>query len=270
MYVLCEKKVYMNNKYTLEGTYQINNCVEKEFEISFDIVPDKAEKTNKLFKLLNHPWRLIKEGGRLGIKGIKRFTLITLLFAITNTFLFFYSINQLFSTGFGIGKLLIVFLILILGLGVTVYAAYRTYQYIVLDTIKTIYEGLSSLFQKILGMIIEKVDSISDGRLDLNGKQLNKAMDFGKMLNTNYKKIPKILRRGIVLILNRIPLLGMIIEVREDIVKGNKIESSTKLYTKMDAYITDSIFGNNNTNWVYWLLPANVIVIFLLIMYKIG
>ena len=62
----------------------------------------------------------------------------------------------------------------------------------------------------------------------------------------------------------------MIIEVREDIVKGNKIESSTKLYTKMDAYITDSIFGNNNTNWVYWLLPANVIVIFLLIMYKIG
>ena len=95
---------------------------------------------------------------------------------------------QLFSTGFGIGKLLIVFLILILGLGVTVYAAYRTYQYIVLDTIKTIYEGLSSLFQKILGMIIEKVDSISDGRLDLNGKQLNKAMDFGKMLNTNYKK----------------------------------------------------------------------------------
>ena len=62
----------------------------------------------------------------------------------------------------------------------------------------------------------------------------------------------------------------MLIDLKQEISQGNKVEASTKLYNKMDGFISDSIFGNNNTKWVWWLLPLNVIILFIFIKIKIG
>ncbi|APY08978.1 hypothetical protein BWZ20_12025 [Winogradskyella sp. J14-2] len=70
---------------------------------------------------------MIKEGGKLGVNGVRRFFTVLFLFAISNTILFFYVIKQLFSTDFEIGKLMFVFLVFIIGLAVTIYASYRAY-----------------------------------------------------------------------------------------------------------------------------------------------
>ena len=117
---------------------------------------------------------------------------------------------------------------------------------------------------------MNKVEKLFQGKVDLSDNQLTKALDFGKMVNSKYQKIPKFLRKGIILILNRIPFVGMIVDLKEDILKGNKVEASSKLYNKMDVFISDSIFGNNNTKLVWWLLPLNIIILFILIKLKIG
>ncbi|AUC75531.1 hypothetical protein [Olleya sp. Bg11-27] len=260
----------MKKKYLIEGTYQTKTNEEKQFEIEYDNVPENEEKNNKLLELLDHPWQLIKEGGKLGVNGVKRFFTVLFLFSVSNTFLFLYSINRLFSTDFEFRKLLVVCFVLIIGLSLTIYSAYRTYHYVVIDTIRVIYENLSSFFQKISQLIIDKVEHLFQGKVDLSDTKLTKALDFGTMVNSKYQKTPKFLRKGIVLILNKIPFFGMLTDLKEDISKGNKVEASTKLYNKMDGFITESIFGNNNTKWVWWLLPLNILLLIILIRFKIG
>ena len=260
----------MKKEYSIEGTSQINGGKEKDFKITYDNLPENEEKNNKLLELLNHPWKLIKEGGKFGVNGVKRFFTILFLFSISNTILFFYSISKLFSTDFEFSKIFYAFLVLVIGLGITIYASYRTYQYVIIDTMRVIYENLSSFFKKISELIIDKSEGLFQGKADLSDNQLTKALDFGKIVNSKYQKTPAFLRKGIILILNKIPFVGMLIDLKEDIVKGNKIEASTKLYSKMDGFISGTIFGNNNTNWVWWLLPINILILIGVIMSKIG
>jgi len=260
----------MKKEYSIEGIFQINGNEEKEFEITYDNIPENEGNNNKLLQLLNHPWRLIKEGGKLGVNGVKRFFTVLFLFSISNTILFFYSISRLFSTDFEFSKIFFVFLVLIIGLGITIYSSYRTYQYVIIDTIRVIYENLSSFFKKISELIIDKSEGLFQSKVDLSDNELKKALDFGKIVNSKYQKIPKFLRKGIILILNKIPFVGMLIDLKEEISKGNKLEASTKLYNKMDGFISESIFGNNNTKWVWWLLPINILILIILIKFKIG
>ena len=66
-----ENKLEMNKKYSIEGSYKINDNKEKEFVIEYDNSIENEEKNNKLLQLLNHPWKLIKQGGKLGVNGVK-------------------------------------------------------------------------------------------------------------------------------------------------------------------------------------------------------
>ncbi len=264
----------MKQKFTIEGSYTINGKEEKHFEeafeIEYDVNPETEERNNKLLKLLNHPWRLIKEGGKLGVNGVKRFSTVLFLFGGANTILFIYSLSRLFASEFEFSKLLMVLLVLIVGLGITLFSAYRTYQYVLIDTLRVIYENLSSFFQKVSESVIDKVEDKFKGKVDLTDNQLTKAMDFGKMVNTKYRRTPKFLRRSIVMVLNKIPFVGMLLDVKDDIAQGNKVQASAKLYNKMDGFISNTIFGSNNTRWVWWLLPLNIIGMVIFIRMKIG
>ena len=260
----------MKKKFSIHGSYQVNGGDEKEFEIEYNNLPENEENNNRLLQLLNHPWRLIKEGGKLGVNGVKRFFTVLFLFAISNTILFFYAIKRLFSTDFEFSKLMFVILVFILGLAVTIYASYRAYQYVIIDTMRVIYENLSSLFHKISELIIDKTEHVFKSKGKVSDNQLQKTLDFGKMVNSRYKKTPKFLRKGIILILSKIPFAGMLIDLKEEITNGNKVEASSKLYNKMDGFISNTIFGNNNTKWVWWLLPLNLLVLLFLIKSKIG
>lgn len=260
----------MKKKYKVEGSYQINGGEEKDFEIDYNNLPENEENNSKLLTLLDHPWRLIKEGGKLGVNGVKRFFTVLFLFAISNTILFFYALKKLFATNFEFSKLGFVFIVLILGLGITIYSAYRTNQYVIIDTIRVIYENLSSLFKKISELIIDKAEGLLQGKVDLTDNQLTKALDFGNIVNSKFQKTPKFLRKGIILILNKIPFVGMLLDLKEEISQGNKQEASAQLYGKMDDFISNTIFGNNNTKWVLWLLPLNILILFLIIKFKIA
>ena len=48
---------------------------------------DNVGHSTKILQLLNHPWRLLKEGGKLGLNGGKRFFTIVSLFFTSNIIL---------------------------------------------------------------------------------------------------------------------------------------------------------------------------------------
>lgn len=260
----------MEKEYSIQGTYQSSYGEEKEFDFKYDNLPENEKNNTKLIELLDHPWKLIKEGSKLGINGVKRFFTVLFLFTLSNSILFVYSIIRLIKTDFEYSKIIFVLLVLLIGVGITIYSAYRTYQYVVIDTLSVIYKNLESLFKKITEMIIDQVEKLIKGKVNLTDTQLTKAIDFGKMINSNYKKMPRFLRKGIILILNRLPIVGMVSNLKTDIISGNKLEASTKLYNKIDGFISESIFGSNNTKWIWWLLPLNIIISLILIKSQIG
>lgn len=246
-----------------------NNSEEIEFDLPYDR-PENREKTNRLIQLFYRPWSLIKEGGKLGLKSVKRFFVILFLFAFSNLLLFFYALYRLFSTSFEWHKLLLLLLILLLGIGFTIYAGYKTYRYVLVDAMQVVYGNLSSFFYGISEQIIEKTYGFSGGKIDVN-KNLHKTLDFGKMVHSKYRKIPKILRKGIILILSKIPFTGILFSLQSDLQKNNnKAEASAKLYHKMDKFISGNIFKKNNTFWLGWLFPLNIIVLILLIKFLIA
>jgi len=61
----------------------------------------------------------------------------------------------------------------------------------------------------------------------------------------------------------------MINEARADVLAGDKEKASTDMHRKITAYIHEFVFGDNNTNWAYWLLPLNVIILSIIIASKL-
>lgn len=192
------------------------------------------------------------------------------LFAVSNFIAFIYAIITLLSSDFSVSKLFYLVLILIIGIACTVYATYRTYQFVIIATMEVLYKNLSSFFEKISELIIDKVEHLLKGTNRLSSEKLKSALDLRKMINSRYQKAPSFLKKGIILILNRIPFAAMLLDLQDDILNGKKVEASKKLYIKMDDFISNILFGNNNTKWIYWLLPLNIFAVILLIKFKIG
>lgn len=260
----------MKREYKIEGQYQINDGVENNFEIEYDNLPENEENNKKLVELLHYPLRLITEGGKLGVKGIKRFFLVLFLFAVTNSILFLYSIIRSVMSGFEISKLGIITLVLLIGLGFTAYSVYRVYQFVMIDAMSVIYGNLTSFFKKLSEIIVEKTSAFVQGKTEITDQKLIEALDFGKMIHSKYKNAPGILKKGILLILKRIPFTGMLSILHTDISNGRLDDASARLYSEMDGFITTNIFGNNNTRWIWWLLPINIIALLALIKINIG
>jgi hypothetical protein len=157
----------------------------------------------------------------------------------------------------------------LLGVGATAYAAYRAYQYAFIDVVRVIYEIMSGFFQNICAIIIDKVWAIFQDKTKLNNKQLEKAINIGEIVNEQYKKMPRLLKRGITLVLSKVPVVGTLMTLRNELVEGGKEKASHKLFEKMDGLIGD-FFQANNTRWVWWLLPLNIVVMYVVIKLKIG
>ena len=75
----------------------------KDVELHANVVEDK----NRIIKLFRKPLILLKESGKFGTRGAKRFFGIIFHFGLTNTALFAYIINRLFQSNFCFTHLLI-------------------------------------------------------------------------------------------------------------------------------------------------------------------
>ena len=159
-------------------------------------------------------------------------------------------------------------LLFIVGILFTVFAIYKAYQFVLVEIFGYAYQQSSGLFHKLSDLIVENSEKILNK--SSNNKSVAQAIDYAGVLKEKFERTPKFLSKAVAFLLNRVPLLGMVKNVQSEIAQGNKEAASAQLYGEMDTFISQNIFGSNNTKWVYWLLPLNIIVMLAIIFLKLS
>jgi len=231
---------------------------------------ESQEKTARILELLERPMLLLTKGRSLGVKGVRRFVGIILLFGAVNTFVFISAlvIALMYSNEVSLSDLSFLLWVLLTGFAFTFFAGYKAYRYAIIDALSVVYSSLGPVFKNLTSSMVDKAGEKYSSSDSIDSTKLKTSADIFALLNDKFERIPRLLRKGVGFMLNRIPFVSMLDEVGGDIKAGNRNEASDKLYTNMDGFITNTIFGGNNTRYVYWLLPLNIVIQIILI--KLG
>ncbi len=253
----------MTRKYTADFSDEQSG---KKTTITYENSSVNEGNNQRLLELISSPWQLIKEGGKLGVKGIKRFFGLMLLFGILNGLFFLVAAIKLFLNEVNQNNLIGLGLVALVGIVTLGYTARRAYQYVLIDTVRVIYVNFAPFFQKVCSIIIDKTEKLFTGKSTPNNRTLAKTVDLSKLVYEQFQKTPSFIRKGIVTVLEKIPFSGLLVQLQSDISQGQKEVASQTLFQKMDSFILNNIFGNNHTKWVWWLLPLNIVIDLILIL----
>lgn len=232
------------------------------------------DQLTALMRLSGHPLRLLREGGKLGLGSVSRLVAILALFVSVNLILFGYAAYKLLWVAYSHSNAGILFFLIVLGTAFTAYAGYRAYFGVVLDIAKFVYGNSSPLFHSICGQIVDHASEFyskhSSGvqsgmaKIDPDGKNIAKIIDLQKIMTEKYGKAPRLVRGGVSFVLNRLPIVGMLLELKDVLVADDgKTKATDLLHHKIDRYVEESIFSQNTIRWVFWLLPLNVLAVLL-------
>ena len=221
-----------------------------------------------LNQLPQNALQLILQSGKFGIKGAKRLFAIAFLFGICNLLLVVYGFYTYFGNSSEEVNGLFLLVLLIVGILFTALAIYKAYQFVLVELFGYAYQQSSDLFEKLSDVLVDNSEKIL--QKSSQNKSVSQAIDYASIIKSKFENTPKIVSKVVGFLFNRIPLFGMLKDLQTDIAQGNKKEASSKLYVQMDTFITQSIFGSNNTQWVFWLLPLNVLVMIAIIFLKLS
>jgi len=219
--------------------------------------------SQQIIELLNKPLSLLRQSGTLGIRGVKRLIGIIFLFALSNLILDIYAIVSLVLSDYTHTRLLNLLLLIITGIGITVFAAYKAYQYLMINALQVIYTLSKETIQHVCYNIVLKADQVFNSESFKSKTQSEGVQTTTRFIAEFYEKQPSVLKKGLQLVFKRIPLATMLMDMRTEILNGDHKASSEKLLGLIDSFITRNIFEANNTKWVGWLLPANILFFYL-------
>jgi hypothetical protein len=259
----------MENNNSPEGWYEVNG-IRKEFSFEYGSGPLKREESASLLDLMNNPLQLLRQGGTFGIQGAKKFLPVLLLFIVANLLVCIYMLVQLLSGTFISEKLLFAVLVVFVGIIFTAFAGYKVYRFMIIDALRVIYQHSEGFFRKICNIAVDKADDVMQGKLDFSNPNVQQAINLTGLMHQYYRKMPKLLQRRFVRLLERIPMARMMQPIGADIINGNKPRASALLYDNVNAFIMDSVFAANNFKWVYGLLLLNMLIQMLIIQFKIA
>lgn len=192
------------------------------------------------------------------VKVLICFIGILSLFGILNILIvYFRNIERIIT---GMPYLTTVLVGVFIGIVFIVLALLFLKKYVLIDSVSIVYSYLTPFFKKLSTTIIE---SVYDKSIDLSKKKpFAKTIDVGVFFKDTYQsKVPKIIQKGILFLLNQIPIAEFILNIQKDDEQiENKELMSNRLYEQINFYIQDSIFKPNNLYWILWLFLLNIIV----------
>ncbi len=254
-----------NNKFKFDFNIEIND--EQE---------ERLKKAGELFKTFSNPVSLLKDAGKHGIHGVKRVVIVLLLFVIVNIFFLIYSLEQIAVHDFSAINLFAPLLVLIVGIVFIIKAFRGAIDYLRREVIKALYTQLNFIVEKISNAIMDKVTPIIADRANtIKDKQLAPAINVAAIINENYKKMPRFLKKGLIRIISMVPIVGMVKDTYDQVMEHrealeNEDDRKKLLYNKIDGHISNKILAENNIKWIWWMLLGNIVLTFLLITLIIG
>lgn len=235
------------------------------FEEAQDPVEDQRI-IDDLMYMFGNPKQLLSESRKVGGKGIGRVVLVIFLFVLTNFICLIAGIIKMISLK-DASSAIYLLMILLVGIILTILASSKAYNFALVDALGKLYTKIAPIVRKICSVIIDKAENVFKTANEAKEGKLREVMDFGTILQSTFKNLPGFVRRIFVKMLNKTPISALLIDLKADIVEGRKQEATTKLHAQIDTYLNESFFNQNTTNWMYWLLPINIIIQYLLISY---
>lgn len=230
-----------------------------------DITPGEnfnAEQWTTLLAVADRPLQLLLHSGKHGVRSVSKFIGVLALFIITNLCLFLFLLYRLFAYGYSHDELAWGIAGVLIGVLFTVYAGYRAYFVVLVDTAKFVYDRSTPLFQGICTRIVGHAFELYNAKLDTGGKKLEQIIDYSSLLTEQFgKRCPRTIQRGISFLLARIPVVGMLLELKQVITDGDQERAGMMLHEKIDRYLHESLFEPTNMRFAFWLLPLNIIAL---------
>ena len=224
----------------------------------------QSEKKSETVFSFNELTRII---GHQTLKSITWFAIVLFSVGLLNIILFIialfrYGNEPLNGTKYGL------FFMFFIGLISIVLALYSTYRYLLIDTLHVAYKYLTPLFKRIC---LKVIDMVISGTNRLTGKHdIEKMLNIGSLMFEVYgNESPVYLQKSVMFILKRIPFSDFLLKIQDDLKSGKKDgeELSKMLYSQLDSYIINTFFRNNSMKWLAWLLPLNIIIQIILLLY---
>jgi len=242
----------MDKDLTTEFSAQENS---KEFKIEID---DNSIQLIQSFRAK----------GKLGAKGTAAAITIA-IGAVTLNMLFF--IAALLGAAFaedGKGWLSVV-LVLLTGIIISFICVRKGYGYVFIKGAEILYGALATLMKQICTFIIDKtaeeLHKQKKGDLFLKGSN-----GLYRVLDGKLTQLPTIAKKILWFMLKRVPFVKFIDgEVTSVILAGQKEKAATLLYTRTDSYIKKNIFEANNLQWLWWMIPLNILLQALFVYLKL-
>jgi hypothetical protein len=227
---------------------------------------EQATDITLLFSMADHPFRLLREGGKYGLKTVKKIFPTMLLFVLINIAFLGFAIYRLVITEVTLRNLSFLFLVLIAGVVVLAFVVYKMYRLVQTDIIRVIYEKATPLFQRLCVQLVIKAEEVYQKGKALQDTNIQNVIDIHGLLTEQYGRVPGILRKVVLFSLKRTPVFAIVDEFKVLIMEGDKAKVSELLYVKMDTFIREAIAKSLGSRWMYILLLLNILIQALIII----
>ncbi len=242
-----------------------NNTVPSDFKQN-----ELKNLKGSTIEIDKNPLTFLRKNSKEGISIIKGMFGTILLFGTINMVLIIFSIFKYFTSNSNTVKFydLLIALLICVSFGIIAYV--KSYRNAINKAINIAYDKLNYLLQKFCNLVVEKVITIFKTKKEnLNSENLNELISIQEILNKIFSKLPKFIVKGITMLLNKIDVIDLLLEFKDDIQQGNKEEASNKLFTKIDTQIKEALLADTSKTWVYWLLPVNIIIVLVFVFLKL-
>ena len=209
---------------------------------------------------------LLKDKGKIGLNGFIRLVAVVGLFLFTNLILMIIAIVSFANTEMTNTQTIWLIATAVVGIVSTAFAFIKTYRYLILDVMKIAYSTLEGVLRKLCLRIVEVLIEKSKEQQQIHKEKIIKIINTYFSTQKVFLKFPGIIRKGLILILKKVPFYDFVMEFKEMILTGNTEEISNELYIKVDTFIVEEVLGSATMKWLFWLLPLNILIVSVIIV----
>jgi hypothetical protein len=222
--------------------------INKEMTFLNDVTEDKIREV------------LVNLSG-IGLQGLGKLVGIVLLIGFINLiFVAFAATNALWGDELTKLEWSAVGIILLIGIGFTVFSAYKMYEYTIKNSAAKVYDMIKEVVVKsICSEIVNAILVRKQQSQDLLSKEkFNKSFDIITMVGDKLNMLPTIVMKPLFKALSAIPFYGFIAEYWAIFDNKDSEEITELLYSKVNEFVKEEILATS-LSWLLWLIPVNII-----------
>ncbi|MBI1221264.1 MAG: hypothetical protein GC180_01565 [Bacteroidetes bacterium] len=243
---------------------------EVELSIESAIIQEGDQDSIRLLKLVGKPIKFLSQAGKSGFGAVRKFASMMLFIILSNLALLIYITYSYFVYSSDLPAMAWVLLSFVLAGFFSIFAAYRGYQFLLLEMIHQLYGSLESIFRALSLKLAERASSILNKKDTSVPAGLYKLVNSKEIVQTYFQKVPRFLKWGLQILLSKVPMYTILRDLDAELSDGNTQTAADTFYEKSNTWIREQIFAQNSTRWMWIIYLINMLTLLLIWYYKIS